>query len=254
MNKDAFIGLTKLEYLNIRHNKIKNVEQNLFRDFVSLTELSLSDNEIEVLQPNLFTNCKKLEKIYFSRNKISAINKNTFNGLEKLQNLSLLDNNLKILERNTFGDLKFLKKIWLSKNKIQSVDKNAFSGAISLDFVNLSDNQISQLSKETFATFPRLAFLYLSNNVCISKNFNKTTMKSLKQDISIYCDQADLVDELDLDRDSSACIIPQISNGIVLDTLDNKTQQSGTVYSDWVSLKVNCDYKYYLLADSKGIK
>lgn len=85
-------GLTKffrhIAGIVINRCKLKEIHQNDLAPFYKLRELYLIQNDIEVLEENLFQFNKRLELLWLDGNKIKKIDANIFDGLEKLQYLN----------------------------------------------------------------------------------------------------------------------------------------------------------------------
>ena len=72
----------------INRCKLKEIHQSDLAPFYKLRELYLIQNDIEVLEENLFEFNKRLELLWLDGNKIKKIDSNIFDGLEKLQYLN----------------------------------------------------------------------------------------------------------------------------------------------------------------------
>ncbi len=75
----------KIEYLDLSHNRIEEIEENAFENSVSLKWLNLESNDLGVLHSFEFRNNKKLEYINFSNNPIEKINRRAFKDLNNLK-------------------------------------------------------------------------------------------------------------------------------------------------------------------------
>ena len=95
--------LVNLEVLSINDNNITNLNPNVFKNLTNLKTFSAKNNKIEKLAENLFENNKKLEKIIFSNNNLTDIFPQTF---EKLENLKHFDftNNSCLIDLNTVDE------------------------------------------------------------------------------------------------------------------------------------------------------
>lgn len=65
---ELFKGLSKLKYLDVSHNKIRQISEDAFHNCVELNILELSDNLLETIPKNLFADLIKLNKIYLYKN------------------------------------------------------------------------------------------------------------------------------------------------------------------------------------------
>lgn len=82
-----------LTILRIKHCKLRKVTAENLRGFTYLTYLELSNNNLIILEANLFKYNSKLKEIHLQFNFISFIDPNAFNGLKSLQKVDLSDNN-----------------------------------------------------------------------------------------------------------------------------------------------------------------
>ncbi|KAL7013756.1 hypothetical protein ACKWTF_015564 [Chironomus riparius] len=84
-------------YVNIKaiaifHGRIKEIQQSDVKPFLKLVELNLFNNNIEVLDDNLFDYNSKLKYVEFSYNRIFYISSKIFDVLKNLVFLKLYDN------------------------------------------------------------------------------------------------------------------------------------------------------------------
>ena len=128
-------SFTKLESLNISHNKILILKDNQFNRLNNLNVLDLSYNELFYFELNAFKglnilkylnlsnnhfteiedfiNLPNLEIINLDFNKINKIKSNTFTSLNNIVSVSLRFNNIKELNESAFKNLKNLENIIL---------------------------------------------------------------------------------------------------------------------------------------------
>lgn len=85
-----FSGLEIVKVLNSSLSEVKNSDLKQFGG--KLKDLQLPENQIEILQGNLFEFNPNLEWISFSNNKLRQIDDGVFNGLTKLKTLHLRKN------------------------------------------------------------------------------------------------------------------------------------------------------------------
>jgi len=84
--------------------------------YPNLKELYMSNNEIESIESNLFTNNRNLALIFLNDNKIKSVARNVFDGLDKLTYLGF-DSNLCYsgkVENNIEGSKELAKNIYNS--------------------------------------------------------------------------------------------------------------------------------------------
>ncbi|KAM0679916.1 hypothetical protein GINT2_001857 [Glugoides intestinalis] len=148
-------------------NGIKELEKIpdlLFDGLVNLIELSLVNNNIKELQPNLFNNLQKLEYLNLTSNKLTEFPSCVFDGLVNLKSLWLEDNNIKELQPNIFNNLQKLEFLYLSKNKLTEFPEGILSELRSLQTLYLSKNEIKSFPIGLFTSLKKLKILFLSKN------------------------------------------------------------------------------------------
>ncbi len=128
--------------------------QEAYDKLLNLTELDLSDRQIETLKPlSVFT---QLESLRLNQNKITDLSPIT--SLVKLKTL-YLDNN-QIQDLSPVSKFTQLESLRLNQNKIK--DLSPSSNLIDLTELYLHENQITDLSPIT--PLVKLKTLYLDNN------------------------------------------------------------------------------------------
>jgi Leucine-rich repeat (LRR) protein len=121
IESNMFDGLNSLQVLNLANNQIEKIESI---QLTSLIHLNIRKNKIKELNGKVFaagpTNLKTLD---LSQNNIKRIDAKAFNGLTNLGDLDLSYNQLESLQSDTFFDLVELKRLNLMRNSFK-VDKN----------------------------------------------------------------------------------------------------------------------------------
>ncbi len=88
----------------------------------NLVKLVLSNNKLEHLDPDLFSNLKNLELLWISDNQIKTLSSRNFANNKKLRELRFGNNKIYKIERDTFKHLNLLEHLDLSQNSC--VDKS----------------------------------------------------------------------------------------------------------------------------------
>jgi Leucine-rich repeat (LRR) protein len=101
-----FPNINRLDVDNCQLKKINKTDLEVFPE---LRELTLADNNIEVLEDDLFSENRELYYIWLSNNKIKFVGENTFASLKHLETL-YLEHNLCISD-----------KAWTSKSHVTNV-------------------------------------------------------------------------------------------------------------------------------------
>jgi hypothetical protein len=87
-NLDRF--LRNLTTIRITEMAVQEVHQSDLRPFTELIHLCLSDNQIKVIEPDLFRFNSKLEAVNLSYNPIAHISPRVFDGLRQINYLNLV--------------------------------------------------------------------------------------------------------------------------------------------------------------------
>lgn len=174
--------MSKLRKLDLGANRIRVMEAEELSGLVSLEELWLGKNKIEVLQgidkltklrrldvqsnrltivENLTSQRETLEELYLAHNAITTEGASVATGLaQDFPNLSVLD-----LSRNRltttlpFAHLLSLDELWLSGNKIDKIEDVQPVGALNLDTIYLEYNPVQDdplYRKRVAETIPAL--------------------------------------------------------------------------------------------------
>merc|ERR1711959_797068 len=154
--------LTKITFVSLYKNNIKQLPANVFKGLTSLTALSLTNNKLKQLPKNIFKGLTSLKKLYFGRNRLKQVPENAFEGLKSLTTITVFENILKQLPENVFKGLTSMKSLYLTKNKFKQLPKNIFKGLTSLQYLYLGRNKFKQLPE--FKGLTSLKQLIVSEN------------------------------------------------------------------------------------------
>ncbi|CAG2114694.1 unnamed protein product [Medioppia subpectinata] len=102
-------------YLDVNDISTIPHELNQLRD---LTRLDLSNNQIAILEDNIFGNLSELQTLILSYNKLQCIQKDAFRGLKKLRVLSLHGNDISMIPEGSFVDLISISHIAMGANPL----------------------------------------------------------------------------------------------------------------------------------------
>ena len=103
----------------LKYFRIKRLKKEFMSGFSTLTQLNITDCEIEVIEHDLFSNMQQLSSLDLSHNRIGLIEENAFSNLNNLQTLDLSYNKLTKFDRNFIG-LGNSIKVNIEKNNINS--------------------------------------------------------------------------------------------------------------------------------------
>lgn len=163
-------ALPELRILNITGSRLTQLRFGDFMSLPNLTWLELPGNQIESIDPRIFSDLGSLESLHLTGNRLTTLRSFTFAGLTKLTELFLDKNRLKTLERGLFEPLGQLVTLNLSGNSLVKLADGDLLGLKLLEVLNLDDNQISSIAPEAFRNQELLKFLNLSGNALTAIN------------------------------------------------------------------------------------
>lgn len=184
---EAFAGPFLIDYLDLSHNYLTNLEPNIFSYLVNLRLLKLEHNQIRSISAHAWTGLYRLKYLDLSHNQVENFTQAFYSGyLHELNQLKVTSNNISELGPCEFLSLKQLTKLNLSGNNISNLDTCAFYGLQRTTIhsplnVHLSSNRLETIHPCTFNNFAR-STIHLKNNplVCnCSFNYLLHDRKSL---------------------------------------------------------------------------
>jgi Leucine-rich repeat (LRR) protein len=140
IEKEAFLGLGKLEKLNLDGNKLTVLHPNLFKDLPTLKELHINNNPITNLSSAIFQNLIDLENFFMSGTSLETLPRYIFKSNRKSRNIDLQDGKLSKLSNKMFSDLMNLESLNLKNNSciselISSYDNEILIGPLVEDLL-----------------------------------------------------------------------------------------------------------------------
>uniref|UniRef100_A0A8C9ZPM8 Peroxidasin n=1 Tax=Sander lucioperca TaxID=283035 RepID=A0A8C9ZPM8_SANLU len=97
--------------LDLRFNKIKDLQPESFRRLKNLNTLLLNNNHIRRIPRGAFEDLENLKYLYLYKNEIQSIDRQAFKGLVSLEQLYLHFNNIESLEPESFTHLPKLERL-----------------------------------------------------------------------------------------------------------------------------------------------
>lgn len=158
-----------LQRLYFAYNKIRIIDNFMFKSFESLDHLDLHGNGIQKIQVNAFIALKELKEIDLSFNDLTAIKSTLFLGNDKLDSIKLNDNpRLNKLPIDGFLSYSNLAKSFyhfdVSNCDISEINEGTFISMPALSTLNLSGNNLRVIRKNVFTPLTKLVDLDLSFN------------------------------------------------------------------------------------------
>jgi len=160
---DDFSNLNSLISLDLAHNNIEELV-NSGNCQVHIVSLILNNNKLRELKEKSFINFVKLANLNLKSNQIETIDSDSFDSSNKITYLDLSNNNLKLIKSKFFSLLCELRDLNLSQNQIETIETNSFDKLFKLNRLDLSENIIAKLVPNLFVNLERLKTLDLSRN------------------------------------------------------------------------------------------
>jgi Leucine rich repeat/Leucine Rich repeat len=133
----------------------------------------LSNNRIEQLQVEQFSNLLRLRYLRLNNNRIRGLPRDVFQNT-RIEFLDLSHNYLSVWPVNSFFDIGFtLRAVHINFNLLEYLDSTMYMNTQYLTELHLSYNQLKVLPDNTFSTLNNLTSLDLSYNPLITTNFKE---------------------------------------------------------------------------------
>jgi hypothetical protein len=116
--KNGDFSLPELKFISLNNNGIQRVAPEVFCSTEQLMTLDLSNNKLESVDPVTFCCLKELQFLNLSNNKINFINSSLFQNNANLSVLDLSDNSITTFDPNTFVNNKLLFLLSVKNNSI----------------------------------------------------------------------------------------------------------------------------------------
>lgn len=147
----AFHIVPTLALLKISNNPITTLKSGVFNN-LKVKELDLSHNFISVIEDDVFDNITSLEIVKLSHNAIKKVSPNWFHNSPNVYKLSIIYNELTTIPANAFQHLSKNRpiKLRLSANMIQDIDEDAFKNVADIEVIRLNGNKIREIPSSLF--------------------------------------------------------------------------------------------------------
>lgn len=162
----SFESLKHLTSLDLKGAGLMNISLGAFRGLEdSLRQLELSDNRLQRIPTLHLSELSRLEDLSLGQNDFEVIAEGAFAGLKNLRLLDISGSiHLRRIEANAFATNTNLESITIISNKmLAEVQEGAFSGLPHLKHVVLRDNALTTLDEGLFP-WSELQTLDLSEN------------------------------------------------------------------------------------------
>ncbi|XP_061661564.1 toll-like receptor 22 [Syngnathoides biaculeatus] len=156
-------AIPTLTQLQLRRNKLRQVDSRLLRLCSSLTELDLAENRIKNLFSDSFRALQSLKRLTLSQNRLSSVPP-AIRNLTRLLELDLSSNNITFLGCRDFEELGNLRVLGLDQNFISTLKQCVFKDLTKLQVLKLQINRITELNGAFKRCLPNLRQLKLDDN------------------------------------------------------------------------------------------
>lgn len=189
VHSSRLLDSTTLLELLLNDNAITKVDVNSFQ-LPALKRLDLSNNQLDSIDEEVFSNMRKLEYLNLANNRFTTFTKMNFHHLSGLNDIVLDNNNIgpslkdsNLFDRSGSGLTNKIKSLSISGINLNTVPDNFFVDAydistliisnnnitsvfeipFTLKHLDLSDNPIKEISAEDFTDLIALQELNLDN-------------------------------------------------------------------------------------------
>ncbi|XP_076827718.1 trophoblast glycoprotein [Brachyhypopomus gauderio] len=165
------VRLEQLTNLYLSGNRIEEVDPGVFNNLPSLHLLDLSNNKILNFAPDAFPGYSKLQVLNFSGSLYNAsyvgvVSEVLNQSFPELSHLILSNNGLLVLPDSMFNSLLNLTTVDLRNNSLVQIKRGTFRRSQALSRLDLRDNALKRLINGTLADFDQIPGLqlYLAGN------------------------------------------------------------------------------------------
>ncbi|KAI4502399.1 hypothetical protein M0802_002311 [Mischocyttarus mexicanus] len=174
LDRDALIGLTDLEELDLGDNNLWTLPADLFCPVSSLSRLNLTRNKLQDATALGFADrlqscTPNLESLDLSGNDLGSLPDRTLAGLRSLTVLKLQENAITAVGDHALAGLPDLRSLNISSNRLVALPPELFAKTKELRELILSNNSLSVLAPGLLDALEELQFLDLSGNELTSR-------------------------------------------------------------------------------------
>ena len=112
--------------INLFGNLITRIQARTFAHLQACINLDLSNNDIAVIESNVFEGLLRLKKLVLDFNKLTEVRRDMFEDLVSIEELHLANNEISVIESRTFSNMLHLKIFFLHNNALSSLSGNVY--------------------------------------------------------------------------------------------------------------------------------
>eukprot|EP00122_Pirum_gemmata_P019394 Pgem_evm1s18165 len=180
------------EKCNLSKLGIKTIEFDTFHKLQKLTQITLSENEIEKLEDDTFANA--ITFLELNDNKLSNVSEKVFKNMWLLKNIRLEKNKFSAFPENLFIKNGNLESVSLFYNaELTSLPSKIFSNNTKLKTVDASNCKITQFPEDLFAKNTALESVKLGgNSMCGQKTIPEALFANNLELKDIFLDNMEI--------------------------------------------------------------
>lgn len=181
-----------IEELDLSENNINELHTEYFSNFTNLRVLSINSNRLKRVPTDMNLYLSRLQTLSIMSNNIEDIS-----GI-RLDNITTLDvsnNNISFLHSSAFQGMPLLENLHLSRNHIQKISRKSFAGLSHLKKLHLDLNSLDTLYSNILAGLNKLEMISVAHNKL--KRVRNNVFSDMPELSEIYLNnnQLDTLDE-----------------------------------------------------------
>lgn len=161
-----------LKNLSISENNVNDLEPDSFDDILRLENLDLSKNKLELIRKGTFNSLRKLKKLSLNNNKLQTLP--NLSSLENIETLNIDFNRIEKISAGEFKNFPYLTTLSLRGNLLKTIEIDSFCNLMALENLDLSLNKLEHLPINWLTGVENLETLDLSGN-CF-QNFSSLSL------------------------------------------------------------------------------
>ncbi|XP_017876712.1 uncharacterized protein LOC108622994 isoform X2 [Ceratina calcarata] len=160
LKRSMFAKMPGLAYINLKGNKLKEIDNGVFNTLESLFEVDLSNNLLNELPVDLFAK-SGIETLRIAGNNLATLS--TIQAAE-LRLLDASNNKIKVIAKDDLSNMPLLDQLILSSNGLKRIHQHAFADLDEMTHLDISDNKLSSLTEHHLRSNTRLQVLIMNDN------------------------------------------------------------------------------------------
>lgn len=160
---------------SVAYNSIATLQKTDLTDLQKLKIISINDNVIETVDPEVFRPLKTLRYLYLNNNHITSLHYQTFRWAKALKYLFLQNNRIYYMDPHLFKHVIKLKVLDISRNYLKTLEPNTFKTNRVLSWVNIRNN--ARIDAMDWEPILKYSFNFSDIQTCEGKKYALNTYK-----------------------------------------------------------------------------